>query len=161
MVVLFSVVMITVRVMFSLIAKEKINIYQELKKLLYVIYCFALFKLVTTTDFESFSNNFMPFREMTRYEVSSPLFFRNVLGNICLFIPFGYLITDMFWERTKKATVFIPLIVVVITSLTIEIIQMYIGRSFDIDDIILNFIGGLVGYLFFVVLHKIMDILKR
>ena len=98
---------------------------------------------------------------MTRYEVSSPLFFRNVLGNICLFIPFGYLITDMFWERTKKATVFIPLIVVVITSLTIEIIQMYIGRSFDIDDIILNFIGGLVGYLFFVVLHKIMDILKR
>lgn len=42
---------------------------------------------------------------------------------------------------------------------------MYIGRSFDIDDIILNFIGGLIGYLIykiqFIIVEKMPNFLKK
>ena len=33
---------------------------------------------------------------------------------------------------------------------------MFIGRSFDIDDIILNSLGGLIGYIAFVIIKKLL-----
>lgn len=161
MIVLFSIVMFATRVAFIVVSKEKIDIFKELKMLLYIIYCFILFKLVTTTDFESFSNNFIPFKEITRYQTTSVLFFRNVIGNILLFVPFGYLICDMIYEKVGKYKIIATTSVVLITSLAIEIIQMNIGRSFDIDDIILNFIGGLVGFVIYVILHKFFKVFKN
>lgn len=161
MIILFSVVMVFIRLTLLIVAKQKIIIYKEIKNLLYIIYCFALFKLITTTDFESFSNNFIPFKEMTRYNFSSVLFFRNVIGNIILFIPFGYLITDMIYEKANKINILITAFLTFITSLTTEIIQMNIGRSFDIDDIILNFIGGVIGYIIFKLIHFIFDKLPK
>ncbi len=146
--------MISTRIAFMIIAKEKIVIHRELKNLLYVVYCFALFQLVTTSDFESFSNNFIPFKEMTRYRLSSVLFYRNVIGNIALFVPFGYLISDMIFEKTKKYHGIVTALLVLITSFTIEVIQMNIGRSFDIDDIILNLVGGIIGFGIFAIIHK-------
>lgn len=155
MVLLFTVVISIIRLTSLIYAKEKIIIYKELKTLVSIIYIFSLFYLVTTTDFESFSNNFIPFKEMTRYHLSSKLFFRNVIGNILLFVPFGYLVTDMIIDKAKKCHVAIPLVITFITSLLIETIQMNIGRSFDIDDIILNFIGGIVGYVIFKIIHTL------
>lgn len=157
MIILFSIVMILIRVITFIYAKEKIILYKELKNLLYVVYCFALFKLVTTTDFESFSNNFTPFKEIMRYETTSILFYRNVLGNIVLFLPFGYLITDMIIEKVGKCNIVITSVITLLTSLTIEIIQMFIGRSFDIDDIILNFLGGIAGFIIYKISHKIFS----
>lgn len=153
MVILFTVVMSIVRIVSLLYAKEKINLWNELKTLIYIVYCFILFHLVTTTDFESYSNNFIPFKEMTRYSFSSILFIRNVIGNIVLFIPFGYLITDMIHEKANKTNIFVSAFIVFSSSLTIETIQMYIKRSFDIDDIILNFVGGIIGFLIFKIIH--------
>ena len=82
MIVLFSLVMILYRIICVIITKEKTNGFKELKMLIYIIYCFLLFKLVTTTDFESYSNNFIPFKEIMRYKITSVLFYRNVVGNI-------------------------------------------------------------------------------
>lgn len=48
-----------------------------------------------------------------------------------------------------------------IVSITIEFVQMYIGRVFDIDDIILNVVGGICGYLLFVGLDAIQSKLPR
>lgn len=155
MILLFSLVMIIYRLCCIMLTKEKINVFKELKLLIYIIYCFLLFKLVTTTDFESFSNNFIPFKEIMRYKVTSVLFYRNVVGNILLFLPFGFLITDMLYDKTKKINFFITSIVVFITSLSIEIIQMHIGRSFDVDDILLNVIGGVLGFILFYLMNKI------
>lgn len=155
MILLFSTVMILIRIITALYSKEKIVLYKELKSLIYIIYCFALFKLVTTTDFESYSNNFTPFKEIMRYDTTSPLFYRNVIGNIVLFVPFSYLITDMIKERASKCNILITLLITLLTSLTIEIIQMFIGRSFDVDDILLNFIGGILGFIIYHIAHKI------
>lgn len=158
MIILFSVVMILIRIITAIYSHERIVLYKDFKTLLYVIYCFALFKLVTTSDFESFSNNFLPFREIMRYKTTSPLFYRNVIGNMAIFLPFGYLITDMIKEKAGKCNIFITSAIVFLTSLTIEIIQMYIGRSFDIDDIILNLAGGIIGYLIYQLFHKILTL---
>lgn len=155
MIILFSIVAIMLRVVVSLYNHEKINVFNDFKTLLYVIYLFVLFQLVTTIDFKSFSNNFIPFREIMRYEITSPLFIRNVIGNIIIFIPFGYLVSDIIYMKTKHKNFFIVLVFVIITSLGIETTQMYIGRSFDIDDIILNFIGGIIGYIVFLIIKSI------
>ena len=39
--------------------------------------------------------------------------------------------------------------VVIATTTLIETMQYFIGRSADIDDVIMNTIGGLLGYLLF------------
>lgn len=157
MIVLFSIVMILIKIITSLYCHEKIVLYKELKTLLYIVYCFALFQLVTTTDFESFSNNFIPFKEIMRYKTTSVLFYRNVIGNIAIFIPFGFIITDMIRDKAKKCNVLITTIITLLTSLTIETIQMFIGRSFDVDDIILNFLGGISGFIIYFIALKIFS----
>jgi len=120
---------------------------------MFLLYMFLLFELVTTTDFESYSNNFIPFKEIMRYNYTSELFYKNVVGNMLLFIPFGYFVNNIL--KSKK--VIICIYITLITSLSIEIIQMNIGRSFDIDDIILNICGGIIGYI----IYKIKEYIKN
>ena len=43
----------------------------------------------------------------------------------------------------------------ILISLTIEVVQKYIGRSFDVDDIILNVVGGILGFLVYIGLDAI------
>ena len=81
---------------------------------------------------------------------------RNVMGNIILFIPYGFLASYLL--NNKKFSVIT--ILTVIASLTIETVQYYIGRVFDIDDIILNVIGGIVGFLVFIGLDAIRSKIK-
>ena len=42
-----------------------------------------------------------------------------------------------------------------LVSISIETTQLLIGRIFDIDDIILNIIGGMLGYLIYKLLNLI------
>ena len=53
------------------------------------------------------------------------------------------------------------LILTLITSSTIEIVQYYIGRVFDIDDIILNILGGIVGFLLYIGFDAIKNRLPK
>ena len=39
-------------------------------------------------------------------------------------------------------------------SCLIEFLQLFLGRSVDVDDLILNTLGGLMGYLLFCLLPK-------
>ena len=156
MVLLFTVVAILLRVVIASYTKSKISFYKETKLLVYVLYLFVLFQLVTTTDYGSYGyNNFIPFKEIMRYDIAAPLFWRNVVGNIVVFAPFGYIITDIIYMFTKRMNVFISFGFTVLMSSSIEFIQMFIGRSFDIDDIILNSLGGLIGFIAFVIMKKI------
>ena len=45
-------------------------------------------------------------------------------------------------------------------NITIEFVQLNIGRSFDVDDIILNTIGATFGYLIYKIINK-MSIFKK
>ena len=153
MIILFVIMAILLKVATLELSERKGNLWNEFKIMLYIIYSFVLFHLVTTTDFTSYSNNFIPFKEIMRYEITDPLFIRNIIGNIALFVPFGYIVADVLRIICKKTNFFICVIYVLLTSLSIEVIQYFIGRTFDIDDIILNFVGGIIGYIVFKLIH--------
>lgn len=154
MITLFSIVLITIRIVYLKINKKSFVLYKELISLCFVIYALLLFELVTNTDFHSYSNNFTPFKEIFRYSLTSKLFYRNVVGNVILFLPFGYFVS--YYCKINKY--YFTLLVVLITSVSIEIIQSMIGRSFDIDDIILNLIGGYLGYLLYILSNKLLKL---
>lgn len=152
MLTLFIIVLITIRTVYLKTNNKPFVLYKELISLCFVIYALLLFELVTSTDFNSFSNNFIPFKEIFRYKVSSVLFYRNVIGNVILFLPFGFFVS--YYCKLNKY--YYNLLVIFITSFSIEIIQSMIGRSFDIDDVILNVIGGYLGYVIYILSGKIL-----
>lgn len=152
------VIMVSVRVTYLAKNKESVVFYKEMLMLFFMIYILCLFQVVTFQDVSSFThNNFVLFKEITRYSFGSRLFFKNVFGNILLFIPFGFLISV--YIKPKK--IYIPFCLTLLASLAIEFTQMLIGRSFDVDDILLNCIGGIIGYFIYKLLDKIGDALPK
>ena len=125
--------------------------YKELLSLIFIIYILCLYHVVTFQDINYGVSNFIPFKEIFRYSIGSSKFIKNILGNILLFIPFGFF-TSYFLKVNKIKA---PIILTFITSFTIEIVQYYIGRVFDIDDIILNLIGGILGFFLYVSFNAI------
>ncbi len=124
----------------------------------FIIYILCLFQVVTFQDTTTWAtNNFIPFREILRYSLGSRLFFKNVLGNMMMFLPFGFFVS--YYLETEKP--YIPLILVLIASISIECVQLAIGRVFDIDDILLNLVGGMMGYGIYHLLVKIGKTLPR
>jgi glycopeptide antibiotics resistance protein len=70
----------------------------------------------------------------------------NIIGNIVMFIPFGFF-TPLLWDRARR---FITVITGgFIFSLLIEFLQFFISRGTDIDDLILNTAGTMIGYLLY------------
>ena len=70
-------------------------------------------------------------------------FFRQVLLNIIMTLPFGFLFPLTRGGRGKfVVTVFFCFLV----SLGIELLQPFFDRSSDITDLITNVIGGALGY---------------
>ena len=157
MLLIFMIVTTTIRIAYIIEKKEKVILYKEFFSLAFLMYVLLLFGLVTNTDVQGISNNFVPFREILRYDFGSKYFIWNVLGNMMIFLPFGFFISV--YLNSKKIRT--PLIVTFITSLTIEGVQMFIGRSFDVDDIILNCFGGAIGCLLYIGLSAIKSRLPK
>ena len=152
MVLISVIVMVSFRTCYLVKNEEKIVLYKELCMLIFGIYILCLFQVVTFQDDVSLSgNNFIPFKEILRYNVTSRLFIKNVLGNMIMFLPFG--LFSSYYLKSEKIT--LPLLLTLITSLSIEFVQLSIGRVFDVDDIILNLLGGIFGYFIYRILHSI------
>ena len=133
--------------------KRKFCLYEEIFKILFLAYLVLLFQLVTSQDLPGGGTNLMPFKEILRYEVGSKAFYKQVFGNILLFIPLGYFATSYCKIKGLGTITLVSLL----SSLTIEVTQHYIGRTFDIDDIILNVVGGIVGFLLYTALNAIRN----
>lgn len=67
------------------------------------------------------------------------------LGNILMFLPFGILYPLFHRESTWKRT----LLFGILTSCLIENIQPFVGRCFDLNDIVLNSLGTAVSTFVF------------
>ncbi len=142
MLVILSVVLISIRITDIIINKKKFNLFNDIISFVFLVYVLMIFHVVTFHDVDWSTYNLNFFREILRYEVGSSLFFRNILGNIVMFIPFGLYLTYYF--KLKKP--YLVLLLGFILSLSIEITQFFIGRVFDVDDILLNVIGAGVGF---------------
>lgn len=153
MIVIFTIILSSIRITYLIVKKQKLVLYKELTYLLFVIYILSLFYIVTFQDDNYGMSNFVPFREMLRYKIGSKLFFRNIVGNILLYMPLGFFVTAYIDERK----IFPTMIISLVTTISIELVQLVIGRVFDIDDIILNLFGGFLGALIFTLLDKLKD----
>jgi len=152
MVLISVIVMVSFRTCYLIKNQEKIVLYKELYMLIFGIYILCLFQVVTFQDDISLSgNNFIPFKEILRYNVTSRLFIKNVLGNMIMFLPFG--LFSSYYLKAEKIK--LPLLLTLLTSVSIEVIQLSIGRIFDVDDIILNILGGTLGYFIYRILRLI------
>jgi len=153
-VIISVVVLVSFRICYLIKNKQKLVLYKELLALSFIIYALCLFQVVTFQDNVSWStNNFIPFKEMLRYNIGSRLFVKNVLGNMLMFLPYGFFVS--YYLNNKKP--WLTLILTLIASFAIELVQMAIGRVFDIDDIMLNLLGGYLGYLIFYWLSKLYE----
>lgn len=155
MILVCVVILVTLRLCYLLKNKEKIILYKEFLSLAFVVYVLCMFYVVTFEDVSWSSSNFIPFKEMFRYEIGSRLFFKNIIGNIIMFMPYGFMVG--YYLKLEKPDFVVVLTLIV--SICIETIQLVIGRVFDIDDIILNLVGGIIGAYIYTVLYKIETIL--
>ena len=71
------------------------------------------------------------------------------IGNILMFVPLGFILPLL--KRKKKITEILKIALLIV--LVIEIVQPFVGRSFDVDDVLYNMAGVLIGY----VIYKFVD----
>ncbi len=158
MIAIFLVVIVAMRLTYLKVNHEKFVFYKEFINLFFIVYAMLLFQLLTDTELNNSSGiNIIPFTEILRYKVGSHAFMMNVIGNILIFLPFGYFVSSYVKANKVSHILFIS----VITSFTVELVQHYIGRSFDIDDILLNVIGSICGFFLYIALNAIVKHLPR
>ena len=139
-------------------SNRRVYIYDEIISLLFILYIIVLFTFLSKTEINVLHGfNIMPFEEISRYKWGSKLFIYNVVGNVLVFIPFG-----LYFAYKIKFTRIYPLLLSALgISTLVEFIQYYIGRSFDIDDIILNVLGAFIGYITFKILNWVHSKLPK
>ena len=148
------VLVATVRLAYLFKKKEEFVLHREILLLTFMLYILCLFQIVTFQDINTVSgNNYIPFKEILRYDFGGRLFVKNIIGNVLLFIPYGFFAT-LYADIKKGRSAFL---LVFLASLSIECTQLMIGRIFDVDDIILNVLGGMLGFFLCRALDKLSD----
>lgn len=157
MLLICTTIVISMRITYLIKNQQNLFLYRELMALLFIIYIMCLFYVVSFQDVSWSTSNFIPFKEIMRYEFGSRLFLLNVVGNTLMFIPYGFFI-GYFLKNNKILT---AIILGLIISTTIETTQLQIGRVFDIDDIILNVLGVIIGNYIYMFLGSIKNRLPK
>jgi glycopeptide antibiotics resistance protein len=119
---------------------------------LYLLFLLKLLLLSRAAGAER-SINLLPFASIVDYALgSSRLALGNVAGNVLAFIPLGAYL-PLLRGRTRIGS---NLLIVAMVSVAVEIVQgvFALGAS-DIDDVILNSTGGLIGILCFRMLRSL------
>lgn len=155
------VLVVTIRIGYLLKHKDEFVFYKEILYLCFMLYILCLFQIVTAEDLnDANGNNFELFSEIFRYQFGGRLFFKNIIGNVLMFVPYGFF-ASLYVDIKHPLKAFI---LIFVASLSIETTQLMIGRVFDVDDILLNVTGGMIGYVIYYLLDKLtshIPILKK
>lgn len=97
--------------------------------------------------------NLIPFHTIRSFFVDFTwdAFLINIVGNIVMFLPWGFGVM-LLWKKNQSPGRGIALSFLL--TAFIETSQLFIGRSVDVDDLILNFAGGCAGELLYFGLRK-------
>lgn len=143
---------------------KKEQIYRILGKILFLLYIVFLIYFLFLAEWygrteviEEYRYNLELFKEIRRFltyreQLGMYTVLANLLGNIMIFVPYGFFISMAGRSRGFFKTLFFSMAL----SLGVEIIQLFtrVG-SFDVDDILLNTIGGVLGYILFALCSRI------
>lgn len=81
-----------------------------------------------------------------------------IVGNILIFIPAGFFL-PFFFEKQRRPIVFFMTVLLLILFIEISQVLTFLG-SFDVDDILLNLIGCILGWLMFSVIYGIVRLFR-
>lgn len=107
--------------------------------------------------------NLQLFKEIMRFvkyreKIGLKGFMINIFGNILAFMPFGFFV-PLLNKAYRKF--YVIAILSIIFSLVVELAQLILRVGvFDVDDILLNSIGGIFGYLSFLIIRFIFKKIK-
>ena len=144
---------------------KKLSLKRIICWLCFIIYLASLFYFVFFASFldRNFDNseyryNIYLFREIKRFweyrgEIGK-IWILNIAGNVLAFMPFGFLLPIV---SNRKVRIILTIILSFALSLLIELGQLVtrVG-AFDVDDILLNTIGGFLGFLIYALIYKII-----
>ena len=116
-------------------------------------------------EHEEYRYNLTMFQEIMRYydygmrTGNWKLFVLNVIGNIVVFMPIGMFLPSLF---SRCRNLFFTAILGFEISLCVEVVQLVtkVG-SFDVDDLLLNTLGGICGYLVYMIYRGIKRIFGK
>lgn len=109
-----------------------------------LFYAALLFHTVFIARDDKRSINLIPFDMIAAEGLSL-----NVWGNIVMFIPLGVYVAN-YLKKLKKRHFWYASLIVMLTSIVIECVQFIAKRgATDIDDVLLNTFGGLLGMMLF------------
>lgn len=131
-----------------------------LGKVLFVLYvAFIVYFLIfsdwygRTGGMQEYRYNLELFKEIKRFweykeQLGTYAVFTNLFGNVLIFVPFGFFLPMASRYRSFFAAIFYSFGL----SLCVETFQLFtkVG-SFDVDDLLLNTLGGTVGYIVFII----------
>ena len=141
--------------------KKKLRI---IGKILFVLYILFLIYFLIFSEWYGregvsvdYRYNLVLFREIQRFwhyrdQVGWYAMFANIFGNVLVFLPLGYFLPMASKYRSFFDTVFYSFVL----SLCVEVFQLLskVG-CFDVDDLLLNTVGGALGYLIFAAHERI------
>lgn len=141
-----ALVYIVSRVVFIRMTGGKLDFKYEIVAVIFAMYVGGIIALTFYRPplWAGADVNLMPFRTILYYvRTGGGASWLNLIGNVLFFAPFGVCVPRLFaklggWRPMLIIAVAIPLI--------IEILQFIFGRSADVDDVILNAVGVLLGY---------------
>ncbi len=102
--------------------------------------------------------NLVPFREIRRFwiyreQVGTFAWMSNLLGNVVGFFPLGFILPVIFANMRNVGSIFC---LGFLFSLSVETIQLVTKVGcFDVDDLMLNTLGAVLGYFAFAVCNWI------
>jgi glycopeptide antibiotics resistance protein len=141
---------------------KKRKIIRIISRICFMVYMAFLVYFLLLSDgfgriagYSGYRYNLTPFQEIMRFvryrsyiDFSSVLI--NLLGNVVAFMPFGALIR---WVINRRTRWYQAVIYTFLFSLCVELLQLVAKVGvFDVDDLILNTLGGLLGFWVYYVL---------
>ena len=128
-----------------------------------------------TEPYETYKYNLELFKEIKRYwynreKIGTLFFLINLVGNVVVFMPFGFLVPVMYREQRKDVvyrghyfrSMLFVLLLGFLFSLVIEFIQLVTKVGcFDVDDLLLNTSGVLLAYIIYYISKKLIGVFGK
>ena len=97
--------------------------------------------------------NLEPFKTINIYQTLG----KQIMGNFVMLLPLGIYLPLMYRRLRKAYHFFVVLLICFLVSVAIELLQLATSyRSTDIDDVILNTLGGAAGFLIYQLIRVIV-----
>lgn len=152
--------------------KDKMKIFAACVLMVYTveavgIFFFPVFYDAQIRKFSPPDINLIPFYSITEYcqRFSAGNAVKQILGNVLAFLPIGLLLPIPFEKLRSWKSILLCSLLLSVGIETIQFAESLItrisGHAADIDDVILNFTGGVLGYLLFLAIQAVWKAIAK